>query len=250
MRGKRLATFSAALSMRIIPAHAGQTFGNRCSVLLIADHPRACGANVPCLVCAVVVAGSSPRMRGKRVSRFCARRSGRIIPAHAGQTVATNTVLSIPSDHPRACGANPASCDTNISAAGSSPRMRGKLQGVRDRIRALRIIPAHAGQTVADCDDRAEIADHPRACGANRGLRAGRGPGRGSSPRMRGKLDHEHRATVGIRIIPAHAGQTIRSLLVRYAPPDHPRACGANVRVLHARGHKCGSSPRMRGKPP
>lgn len=53
-----------------------------------------------------VIHGSSPRMRGKLTAAFVVLWRLRIIPAHAGQTIAT-AVAGIPrSDHPRACGAN------------------------------------------------------------------------------------------------------------------------------------------------
>ena len=113
-------------------------------------------------------------------------------------------------DHPRACGANATMDATRPRRCGSSPRMRGKHGQADDAVARVRIIPAHAGQTRRwenrpDCD-----SDHPRACGANpmflRGL-LGFG---GSSPRMRGKPPADGRDTSKRRIIPAHAGQTVR----------------------------------------
>ena len=71
---------------RIIPAHAGQTWrSNRCQVCA-PDHPRACGANDFLMYMTSSVTGSSPRMRGKRVSGVDVGGARRIIPAHAGQT--------------------------------------------------------------------------------------------------------------------------------------------------------------------
>ncbi len=50
-------------------------------------------------------------------------------------------------DHPRACGANNYLGLIKQDAAGSSPRMRGKLLPGNPDSRRARIIPAHAGQT-------------------------------------------------------------------------------------------------------
>ena len=73
-----------------------------------------------------------------------------------------------------------------------------------------RIIPAHAGQTGQDREGKRRRADHPRACGANVGLHLLREPVRGSSPRMRGKPTRARSPHTKSRIIPAHAGQTVR----------------------------------------
>ena len=72
---------------RIIPAHAGQTRESTCVGYESTDHPRACGANAQDAAWLHGRSGSSPRMRGKRLHDRCHRQRGRIIPAHAGQTV-------------------------------------------------------------------------------------------------------------------------------------------------------------------
>ena len=71
----------------------------------------------------------------------------RIIPARAGQTAAHDTMQSASTDHPRACGANFGDNKAGWARAGSSPRVRGKLQRVRRHRHSARIIPARAGQT-------------------------------------------------------------------------------------------------------
>ena len=147
MRGKRCHILHGGWYMRIIPAHAGQTTRVRYGRQAASDHPRACGAN-PCLVNVVSdCAGSSPRMRGKLATRICRTANQRIIPAHAGQTMAEPGFLATITDHPRACGANLAGEDDMLYVEGSSPRMRGKQARPIQRARGLRIIPAHAGQT-------------------------------------------------------------------------------------------------------
>ena len=65
---------------------------------------------------------------------------------------------------------------------------------------------------------------------------------------MRGKRRERQVSRPHQRIIPAHAGQTCSSRSAKCLPPDHPRACGANVSSLGTASRCTGSSPRMRGK--
>ena len=87
--------------------------------------------------------------------------------------------------------------------------MRGKPHRATGPFHAVRIIPAHAGQTGERPSNARPLADHPRACGANLQLVEGFGGSFfGSSPRMRGKLLNCATPVEILRIIPAHAGQT------------------------------------------
>ena len=173
----------------------------------------------------------------------------RIIPAHAGQTYAGRPFSHSSEDHPRACGANRAARIRSCWLAGSSPRMRGKLDEALDERHRERIIPAHAGQTSSCASDTGWGADHPRACGANIDADTDLSPDGGSSPRMRGKRRRGSMSSRPVRIIPAHAGQTRPELFHAVHGPDHPRACGANSQPRDAQTRVYGSSPRMRGKP-
>ena len=149
-------------------------------------------------------------MRGKPTTPVVTPKQQRIIPAHAGQTHCITRILSPASDHPRACGANFDSSIAQKFASGSSPRMRGKPSGFRWQCRYGRIIPAHAGQTCSVIYYHLCCPDHPRACGANSCIHAEMSPSTGSSPRMRGKQGRLQPARAAARIIPAHAGQTVR----------------------------------------
>ena len=186
-------------------------------------------------------------MRGKPHCFRCRPYSPRIIPAHAGQTRQTLHIECGLEDHPRACGANSRSKNLNPRRLGSSPRMRGKPLRFLVFDPCGRIIPAHAGQTRARSRRPYPPTDHPRACGANTWALTGSIKEDGSSPRMRSKLFHNCSVLCFVRIIPAHAGQTM--VAGRHSTPstDHPRACGANSVRLSKRRHATGSSPRMRG---
>ena len=65
---------------------------------------------------------------------------------------------------------------------------------------------------------------------------------------MRGKHTEEYKQATSERIIPAHAGQTWSRWSAIHCGSDHPRACGANLRLINLQSEKTGSSPRMRGK--
>ena len=167
-------------------------------------------------------------MRGKLQIEFRADGHIRIIPARAGQTPWIIIGARASADHPRACGANASSHLVFAAAAGSSPRVRGKLELRATLAPPQRIIPARAGQTNPRRPVHGQNPDHPRACGANLNLPPYIDERYGSSPRVRGKLVRLLALRRSPRIIPARAGQTIISWLVATGSADHPRACGAN----------------------
>ena len=228
MRGKRIIEERERVQRRIIPAHAGQTLKKRYPLRDFSDHPRACGANSKRSRNWPNFDGSSPRMRGKHGGTYEQAAVGRIIPAHAGQTLYRKATSILRSDHPRACGANHDLMTRGAAWNGSSPRMRGKRYTSRQYVPAGRIIPAHAGQTSAIATIGRAQADHPRACGANSCMSLKNVSFFGSSPRMRGKLAIGLACVGRIWIIPAHAGQTVTSGNFGNVNKDHPRACGAN----------------------
>ena len=192
--------------------------------------------------------GSSPRVRGKPGPLGLLPVAGRIIPARAGQTRCRSGNILYPPDHPRACGANPQEQRNSRPKVGSSPRVRGKPGFELDSEVAVRIIPARAGQTRPWRNGRGRTPDHPRACGANTWMSMSACAPFGSSPRVRGKPGPLGLLPVAGRIIPARAGQTrCRSGNILY-PPDHPRACGANLASRRFHNGLSGSSPRVRGK--
>ena len=211
------------------------------------DHPRACGAHIARPSGVDVSKGSSPRMRGSRVVVRHGDRIRGIIPAHAGLTPAPLASQHLSRDHPRACGAHPSAGHGAISRWGSSPRMRGSRGARFFNFLDIGIIPAHAGLTSLRALQAILERDHPRACGAHSSSSTAAGLSLGSSPRMRGSPAQPEERHEGLRIIPAHAGLTdVQSkLAVRYR--DHPRACGAHVRVTAVNKPTSGSSPHMRG---
>ena len=147
VRGKLAYARRRRRPVRIIPARAGQTRPPHTDWLSRPDHPRACGANYLTALIVFIAIGSSPRVRGKPRGLAAGQRGGRIIPARAGQTSPCCPHAIGSSDHPRACGANVVVSECHDCVSGSSPRVRGKLDGMYYHLLEERIIPARAGQT-------------------------------------------------------------------------------------------------------
>ena len=247
MRGTQGTCFDAWGIARIIPAHAGNTFGHRTAPTVHGDHPRACGEHHITVQTVMPESGSSPRMRGTRIADDIARVAAGIIPAHAGNTFYPRSVLQVFRDHPRACGEHSCRDRRRTSAAGSSPRMRGTQNVSFLCCSTSGIIPAHAGNTGLGAAKNPNGQDHPRACGEHDGRIRWGMAGLGSSPRMRGTPYRALRSVIECGIIPAHAGNTVLPFSMIVFCRDHPRACGEHPlgSLLHTL--RKGSSPRMRG---
>ena len=104
MRGTQLGLQRRARSVRIIPAHAGNSRPWMTQRPSTSDHPRACGELYASRQRLDWTPGSSPRMRGT-LHRFHAPDGDcRIIPAHAGNSGNRYDLKGGVPDHPRACG--------------------------------------------------------------------------------------------------------------------------------------------------
>ena len=172
----------------------------------------------------------------------------RLIPAHAGKTLAALTMPTAPMAHPRSRGEN-VTCSRRWSrSVGSSPLTRGKRDLLAPLVAKRRLIPAHAGKTRSRICSESAPAAHPRSRGENGGFARALLAVPGSSPLTRGK-----RVGVGghwwvFRLIPAHAGKTQRLASRSASPWAHPRSRGENS-LSAARARGCGgSSPLTRGK--
>ena len=130
---------------------------------------------------------------------------------------------------------------------GSSPRVRGTLPIILLVLGVGRIIPARAGNTANSACICEMNADHPRACGEHFPSRTSRRRRVGSSPRVRGTLDHVAVDQPAVRIIPARAGNTTVAQERAAVVADHPRACGEHLSGYPSILYEKGSSPRVRG---
>ena len=174
---------------RIIPAGAGKRYHRNSGVQPLPDHPRGCGekggglCRVPCVV--------------------------GIIPAGAGKSPFSRVYCAGVRDHPRGCGEKRRGSRPRQSAAGSSPRVRGKalVRAVSPRVRG--IIPAGAGKRGPRLLPAAVDWDHPRGCGEKTRPRGDPARPLGSSPRVRGKVIRTEMFGSSPRIIPAGAGKRL-----------------------------------------
>ena len=171
----------------LIPAHAGKTRLMRRCPFRLAAHPRSRGENRDIMRAMPADHGSSPLTRGKPAGPPRPASKPGLIPAHAGKTRRIRYRMSSRGAHPRSRGENATHPDEVMNALGSSPLTRGKLpRRLRSRGRD-RLIPAHAGKTLARPRRLYACRAHPRSRGENQD-----GPRQpqtvpGSSPLTRGK---------------------------------------------------------------
>ena len=173
----------------------------------------------------------------------------RLIPACAGKTRCGCGSTGCGGAHPRVCGENDERRRCCGGHAGSSPRVRGKHDLHEGHGPQRGLIPACAGKTMFADVSAAKSTAHPRVCGENRRAASAARWARGSSPRVRGKPVREVPGFRVLRLIPACAGKTRRSLFKPQSSRAHPRVCGENWCFEHAGETVPGSSPRVRGKP-
>ena len=249
MRGTRDDTIIDYPGPGIIPAYAGNTFGVLSSAVTFGDHPRVCGEHLTMARLPSKVLGSSPRMRGTLRSGIRRNVVNGIIPAYAGNTLPPPPRTVAAWDHPRVCGEHIGLTVMAQNEPGSSPRMRGTLQGSVDTLELFGIIPAYAGNTFVVSLTVSPPRDHPRVCGEHRSRPCTSNQAQGSSPRMRGTRVQWFQGGHYLGIIPAYAGNTCVLCLVTYLYWDHPRVCGEHIVFCSEKVVNLGSSPRMRGTP-
>ena len=86
MRGKRIPEHTGDGTRGLIPAYAGKTVKWWVAFLGVGAHPRVCGENPIAHMAPTASLGSSPRMRGKRLTASHLPRKVGLIPAYAGKT--------------------------------------------------------------------------------------------------------------------------------------------------------------------
>ena len=192
--------------------------------------------------------GLSPRTRGKHLPVTGETYDSRSIPAHAGETRSQPRPLCVREVYPRARGGNYTSVYFFRLMYGLSPRTRGKQIALKAREGEARSIPAHAGETRRDTDDRRLGKVYPRARGGNRRRVGQIAAHLGLSPRTRGKRVSTEWSGCAIGSIPAHAGETGARRLRWWRSSVYPRARGGNDIAGETIAHLAGLSPRTRGK--
>ena len=187
MRGKGCWNVQIPCRKGITPAHAGKSILGAPLMLVLRDHPRACGEK-PCSIdCTEASRGSPPRMRGKGKLLHAKLSALGITPAHAGKSHLHHHQTGTQGDHPRACGEKGIYADHQAERKGSPPRMRGKARQADTALRPPGITPAHAGKSSWTGSAMPSPRDHPRACGEKIFSLSSVTRRTGSPPRMRGK---------------------------------------------------------------
>ena len=194
----------------LIPARAGKTARSCGCRRRVRAHPRAGGENGMMVEAPKPGAGSSPRGRGKRVAPPTPTVSPGLIPARAGKTSSLYGSRSAASAHPRAGGENTFGARIAATAAGSSPRGRGKPSISVFWVPLYGLIPARAGKTYPRNSGHRRSRAHPRAGGENKLAMNVSYSSQGSSPRGRGKPRPRGWGKSPFRLIPARAGKTSR----------------------------------------
>ena len=171
--------------------------------------------------------GSSPPARGTLARWGHSRLLRRFIPARAGNTIASNSATLLYPVHPRPRGEHRTAGDDATVVRGSSPPARGTPTGRCLPARALRFIPARAGNTCIRCLWRSPVSVHPRPRGEHIRERAPEALLAGSSPPARGTPATRDRRGA--------------------CPPVHPRPRGEHGRTSRSPRWPTGSSPPARG---
>ena len=191
---------------------------------------------------------SSLLTRGKLLRGRFQRVNARFIPAHAGKTGSATTACPPSRVHSSSRGENSTAATSLWRLLGSSPLTRGKLFGGDLLIICHRLIPAHAGKTEPYRTPNPADQAHPRSRGENTLGSALAHQPPGSSPLTPGKPPPRAVRGADLRLIPAHAGKTARSLGVLGRRGAHPRSRGENTLGSALAHQPPGSSPLTRGK--
>ena len=153
---------------RFIPAGAGNTRNLALMPSMMSVHPRWRGEHYGFLHRYTSAHGSSPLARGTPTDGDYQSMETRFIPAGAGNTCADSRGWSPSTVHPRWRGEHVIVGNLGYITTGSSPLARGTLHRAEPHRRALRFIPAGAGNTAPALSRRPGFSVHPRWRGEHR----------------------------------------------------------------------------------
>ncbi len=165
MRGTVDHKFSLLKKKRFIPACAGNSIPSSVINRSVSVHPRVCGEQKIRKVTAIIVNGSSPRVRGTAKEPVKKAGTHRFIPACAGNSTGKGFKTNSATVHPRVCGEQYKFGLDFWFVSGSSPRVRGTVKISSSFINFVRFIPACAGNSECILSAFCKGAVHPRVCG-------------------------------------------------------------------------------------
>ena len=210
------------------PACAGTTRSFRFLSAGAGAHPRVRGDDPSAAPRPVVVLGSPPRARGRRIAAPDPVRPAGLTPACAGTTRPPPCPPTPPWAHPRVRGDDSRRWMRPVCGGGSPPRARGRRV---DR-----------GQ-----EGSGQLA-HPRVRGDDKRALDPDPVQSGSPPRARGRRRLRGGADGLVGLTPACAGTTCR--FARRCPRTraHPRVRGDDSGAISRGARRFGSPPRARGR--
>ena len=148
VRGKGGIYTSKARRTRITPACAGKRARSCAQVRTRRDHPRVCGEKQSLEPATGTGRGSPPRVRGKGEHLPAEPPVPGITPACAGKSRLRRNCARHLWDHPRVCGEKEPTWKPERFAAGSPPRVRGKVEAQAGVVKMAGITPACAGKSL------------------------------------------------------------------------------------------------------
>ena len=113
-------------------------------------HPRSRGEHHQSSDVHELRTGSSPLARGTHIGDFHIAHGYGLIPARAGNTISQADAMDAVRAHPRSRGEHQENLVQEANHKGSSPLARGTLEASEDYFTLLGLIPARAGNTLAD----------------------------------------------------------------------------------------------------
>ena len=170
-------------------------------------YPRVCGGTASHRCIGTPDEGLSPRVRGNRLRHRGTGGGGRSIPACAGEPMARTWASALSPVYPRVCGGTPSLPTTPTPALGLSPRVRGNRPPQTPHPAAARSIPACAGEPTTPKSPLFLIWVYPRVCGGTAVMAVWTAHWAGLSPRVRGNPAPLPVLRIGVRSIPACAGE-------------------------------------------
>ena len=211
----------------LIPARAGNTYGDQVGGKSDGAHPRSRGEHRAGQSTLAGFPGSSPLARGTLLKRAGTFAAFGLIPARAGNTWGIIPFI-------QSCWAHPRSRGEHVFLSMIGWGWCG-------------LIPARAGNTLQPRHTRINTRAHPRSRGEHCPA-----PGRlaavlGSSPLARGTLTAILRACGRVGLIPARAGNTGEKLYSSGVAGAHPRSRGEHIGAVYVSVSVVGSSPLARG---
>ena len=237
------------LSVRFIPARAGNTSTAGELIDGEAVHPRSRGEHRANRALRAACTGSSPLARGTLVAAVPSTVRQRFIPARAGNTCQRTRRGGPEPVHPRSRGEHYAREHARRRPVGSSPLARGTRCYIHVATARIRFIPARAGNTLTDPLRGEPPPVHPRSRGEHYPEYDSLDDATGSSPLARGTQSAGGGEGAEDRFIPARAGNTPEGREEPEWSTVHPRSRGEHRECTMMLDTVCSSSPLARGTP-